>query len=134
MDLFDELATNETAKIFFKNPNTDEMLKNENGENFYLEVYGADSEHYFKRKRHHEKSRLKTAAKRRRGEVDVDDIFDSAMELIVECVRDWNLMRDGQYVPCTKEEVRKVFEGKNGHLAYKLVDEFIHDEVNFLKG
>ena len=95
MDLSNRKQTNETSTIELYDPETGEVIRNENGTAMTVTVYGKDSKHY--RKIDHDITNRNIAKASRAGRVSVtaEQLEAQERERIARCISAWDITFEG---------------------------------------
>jgi hypothetical protein len=109
MDLANIKQT-DTATIELKLPDADETpLINPDKTPMTIEVYGSFSETYRTVIDAQQDRRIKKASRSGgKATFSADDIRQNRLELVLACVKSWNITMGGACPPCTPEEVKRV--------------------------
>lgn len=132
MDLSQIGAPSDTAKIELYHPTTNEPLMDKDGKAMFVEVYGQDSALY-KKAAHEQQNRRIAKASRSGGRINMtsEQITVEAKELVVACVKAWNIEVGGEVPPCKEDKVREVFDAFPW--VYDQVDIGMANRRNFMK-
>jgi hypothetical protein len=129
MDLDQLFGATETSKCLLYT-NAGEKATNQAGEHLFIEVYGSDSDTYRNTQNKQQNKRLQKARYGRNKQITSEEMQADALELIISCVKSWNLEKDGEQLPFDEKNVRELL--KAYPKMFKLLDAHIHDEINFL--
>lgn len=111
MNLFDIGKVKETTEIALFHPVTGEALRNGDGTDMTITVYGPYSKHY-KALMHEQQNRRLAKAQRSGGKLTLsaEELEASAFETLLKCITGWNvtLENDGKKSKFTEDAARKV--------------------------
>ncbi len=129
-DLDSEFKYKDTATCYlFKTDGT--PITDKNGDQLWIELHGMKSSTY---KQIENDQNNRSIQKQRASKTYVptaEEARERQLERAIRCVEDWHIEgKDDQLIPCTKENVRKLFT--EYPRIFEVVDDFIHREVNFL--
>ncbi|MBC7963803.1 MAG: hypothetical protein H7Y05_12765 [Steroidobacteraceae bacterium] len=109
--------------------------------NTFVTVYGSDSDVCKKvqRKQLNRRMERQNRSRNNKGGLTAEELETEALEVLTACTKSWRTgdrheleMNDGEWLACTPENVRRVFE----ELPWlkEQVDQEIGDRSNFLRG
>lgn len=110
MDLA-SIKQSDTTTVELKLPNAEETpLTNDDGSNMSVEVYGSFSDQYRAIVDAQQNLRIKKASKNG-GKVtfSAEEVRENRMNLVVGCVKSWNITLNGECPECTPDNVRRIF-------------------------
>ena len=111
-------------------PTTGEIIRDDEGTALRVKLLGKDSNEYRKAQRAATQRRLQSRSKK--SMIDAETLEREAVEVLIVCTQDWEgLAEGGEDLPCTPENVRRVYS-KYLWLREQ-VDEFVEDRGNFMK-
>jgi hypothetical protein len=132
MDLTQFEKKSDTVVVELHNPVDFTPLVRNDGTPMTVEVYGKFSDKYKQVQNSQQNARLKRA-QRSGGKVPVtaQELRAERLNLVVTCVKDWNIVLDGETPPCTPDSVKSVFD----RLPWVMdqVEEAMEDTQAFLK-
>ena len=110
-----------------RHPKTGDTLKNEDGSDMTVTVYGTDGDVFQKAQRAKINSKMKL--RRTSGKMTAEEIQADTLDLLAAATADWNITLDGAKPEFTPANVRAVYT----RLPWlrKQVDEWMADEANF---
>lgn len=109
MDLLKIGKPKETTEVILYHPVTSEVLTNEDGSNMTITVHGPYSKKYKAIAHAQQNRRLAKAQRGGKMTLSAEEIENSAMELLVQCVEDWTITLGGTKPKATEAKVREVF-------------------------
>lgn len=109
MDLLNIGKTKDTTDVTLYHPITSEVLVNEDGSTMTITVHGPYSKKYKAVAHAQQNRRLAKAQRGGKLTLSAEEIEASAMELLTQCVEDWNITLGGEKPKCTEAKVRDVF-------------------------
>ncbi len=113
------------------NPRTGVPIPHEDGVAMGINLKGGDSEDYQKRLKRQQTDTIRTAGKIGRIAKTGDQLDEENLDLLVDAVVDWRgFEEDGEAIPCTPANVRRVF--KEHKWIRDQAWEFVNDRSNFL--
>lgn len=102
---------NEGVVMEIQNPDTFEILLDDDGNPMWLQLRGTDSDVH-KAVQHRANNRRLKQAYQHRGDFSgtrAEDVEQEALTQLTKCTVAWHLVVDKKFPPCTEEEVRKVY-------------------------
>lgn len=131
-DMFDDLAVPAelTAQCYILHPGKKTRIKNANGEEAYIEVYGWHSA-AAQRFRFEREERMRRLAR----ELSAEESYDDLGDLIAQLTVSWKLITPtGRMldVECNYENARKLFNGLDHRWLRQQVIDFLNNEANFI--
>lgn len=110
MDLNSLEVKNDVATIAIYHPTENTIIKNDDGTDMTISVYGKYSRRYREIQQNQQNARLKRAERSNKLKLTASEIIADRLELTVGCVESWNIQLDGSVPPCTPDNIRSVFE------------------------
>ena len=109
MDLLDIGKAKDTSEVTLYHPVTSEVLTNKDNSPMTVTVHGPYSKKYKSIAHSQQNRRLAKAQRGGKMVLSAEEIESSAMELLVQCVSDWNITLGGEKPKCVEAKVREVF-------------------------
>ena len=109
MDLMNLKPTSDTVEVILRHPQTGETVNNEDGSEMTITVYAPHSKEYKAALYKQTNKRIKAASKKGRTEITAEEIETSALTLLSEVVKDWDITYGGEKPKLTLTKVREVF-------------------------
>jgi len=111
------------------NPATDEVLRGDDGEPIWIELYGSDSDIFRSAVRAYGNKKLQKQSKKQ----TLEEIEETAAKILAQATKGWsgNFTVNGEAVPCSPKAAEKLY------IEYtwirEQVDAFANERSNFLK-
>ena len=110
MDLKDLTPNLEDIVVTLKHPNTDEVLKNDDGTPMTITVLAPHSKEYKKLQHEQISKRLKKAQKSKSQEVDYSDIEEATLEVLSKATKAWDITFGGEKPKLSVAKVKGLYE------------------------
>lgn len=127
------IERSDTHCVYLDHPATGEPLcRDDNGEQFWIEVYGTDSDHYIEVDRELQEKNLERI--RRTGNIDhlnVNQGEAQALALLSKTVKAWNLQLGADYPEYTPELGKQVFSNPACRFIKEKVEVAQRNRANF---
>lgn len=96
----------DVAIIELKNPETGKPIPGPNKKPMSATLHGPYSKTYRAAIREMQKARMEAGGT---AEMSLDESEEMQTDLLIACIKDWNVALDTDAVPCTPENIREVF-------------------------
>lgn len=118
---FDDYAT-----LQLRDPITDEVLTDNDGNPVTITLYGRDSSVYRQAENREANKRLS----KRKFKATKEQLDASGLEILAACTKDWSGIEwEGELMSCSQDNARKLY--KAAPWVREQVDEFVDDRANF---
>lgn len=99
----------------------------QDGEEMYIEVYGADSDVYRKAMRQYGNKQLNTRGKQKKT---IEELEQVSTSLLAQITCGWKVFIDGEWLEFSPAAVKALYTDYSW--IKEQVDEFVNDRANFL--
>lgn len=120
MDL-SEVKQNDLHKVILINPITGKPIKDDNKEDMWIEVYGADTKQY--------RAAMADVARSLVGTEPKDDKEEEVLSLLTGVTANWHIQFNGEHPECTPEAARELY--RKQLWIREAVDRAVHNRANF---
>lgn len=111
MDLSNLEKTSDTVTVELVNPHDFTPITLEDGSPMIVVAYGKFSEQYKRIQTKQQDTRLKRAQRSGgRAPVSAAELAAERLNLVVACVKSWNIVVDGETPECTPANIQSIFE------------------------
>lgn len=109
MDLMNFKPTSDTVEVILRHPETDEPFCNDDGSEMTITVFAPHSKEYKAALYKQTNKRIQNAAKKGRSDITAEDLETSALTLISETVKAWDITYGGGKPALTEKLAKEVF-------------------------
>ena len=110
MDLMDLTPKSDEIVITLLHPNTEEIIKNDDGSDMSITVYASHTKEYKKAMHEQANKRLKKAQKTKDQSFTSEDLEQASLDILSKVTKDWNITFKGEKPKMTLAKAREVFE------------------------
>lgn len=128
-----DIKQTETNIVELKLPDMEETpLMNPDGTPMTIEVFGLFSDRYRELVDAQQNARIRKASKSG-GKISftAEEVRENRLNLMVGCVKSWNITLNGECPPCTPDEIKRVF--KTYPFIRVIVEATMESPDNFLQ-
>lgn len=131
MDIANIGTAADTAVVSLYDPRNGQTLRNDDGSDMTITVYGAESPAHKAVVREQQDRRMARMSKTGKAVITAAEIETNALEVVVRSVKDWNITLGGEKPKATREAVEKVLTSYSWIRAQ--VEEGIFNSANFFQ-
>ena len=116
-------------KMELLHPTTEEILRGDDGEPIWIELYGADSDIFRSAVRAYGNKKLQKGSKKQ----TMEEIEGTTARILAQATKSWssNFVVNGEVLECTPKSAEWLYTEHNW--IREQVDSFVNERSNFLK-